>query len=488
MVCQICGKKSGYYPLCNEHFKMRDKGLVAKCEECKKWYLVSDGCSRCNKASDEEKGEIHFISDDQTGIPFIERDSLASGSIMDESPEITTGQALDTDMDQPVDYLLFPGNNTWLLYPFYEKLRQARTREGGVRILYYGDSQIEGDRITAYLRKKFQSRFGGSGPGLISPRMVVSYTQSVIISGSANWRRYTLRDLRDSIIISNKLGVLLNYCSFTAPYETSSDEELHAATVKIAASRMGYDNSEVYRVCRILADHILAPLYVQVRTAGRVIQDTIPVQESLAIIQYPLHSQEDQLELQFRSQTSPRIFAISLDDTMGLAIDNIPLRGSQGTDFSRTDTALLGNMVRSLNVGMIILHFGVNVAMNEVDNYNYYERALARELTLLKELCEVPIMVIGISDMYVDGGQRELPNLEKIRTAQINAARKANAIYFDLYKAMGGQGSMKAWVNSDPPLARSDHIHFSREGADSVAQQIYDAIMNNYSAFAKKNE
>jgi len=32
-----------------------------------------------------------------------------------------------------------------------------------VRILHYGDSQLEGDRITDYFRNKIQKRFGGKG-------------------------------------------------------------------------------------------------------------------------------------------------------------------------------------------------------------------------------------------------------------------------------------------------------------------------------------
>lgn len=37
MACQICGGKSGFYPLCSKHFKARDKGEVSKCEDCGIW-------------------------------------------------------------------------------------------------------------------------------------------------------------------------------------------------------------------------------------------------------------------------------------------------------------------------------------------------------------------------------------------------------------------------------------------------------------------
>lgn len=40
--CQICGKSSGMYPLCKEHFKMRDEGLVQKNEYTGQWELVDN--------------------------------------------------------------------------------------------------------------------------------------------------------------------------------------------------------------------------------------------------------------------------------------------------------------------------------------------------------------------------------------------------------------------------------------------------------------
>ncbi|MFW9807602.1 MAG: NUDIX hydrolase N-terminal domain-containing protein, partial [Candidatus Thorarchaeota archaeon] len=59
MPCQICGKKSGYYPLCAEHFQMRDQGLVVKCKDCGKWHLKAEGCSRC-KHEERDSDDIMF--------------------------------------------------------------------------------------------------------------------------------------------------------------------------------------------------------------------------------------------------------------------------------------------------------------------------------------------------------------------------------------------------------------------------------------------
>ena len=54
-------------------------------------------------------------------------------------------------------------------YPFQTFLDSLRYSKGQVRIIYYGDSQIEGDRITSYLRHTLRKGHGGTGPGLFLP-------------------------------------------------------------------------------------------------------------------------------------------------------------------------------------------------------------------------------------------------------------------------------------------------------------------------------
>lgn len=52
MACQVCGKPSGYYPLCNVCFGLRDKKLVNKCEICGKWSKTGDDyCDNCKSTN-----------------------------------------------------------------------------------------------------------------------------------------------------------------------------------------------------------------------------------------------------------------------------------------------------------------------------------------------------------------------------------------------------------------------------------------------------
>ena len=67
MVCQICGAKSGYYPLCNKCFKLRDEGKATKCNDCGIWKKgVKPLCKECwlkNKKAELKVSDGYKISD-----------------------------------------------------------------------------------------------------------------------------------------------------------------------------------------------------------------------------------------------------------------------------------------------------------------------------------------------------------------------------------------------------------------------------------------
>ena len=71
----------------------------------------------------------------------------------------------------PVDSISLPAEDTITVIsdPLKRFTDSLRYSEGQVRIMYYGDSQIEGDRITSFLRHILREQYGGAGPGLFCP-------------------------------------------------------------------------------------------------------------------------------------------------------------------------------------------------------------------------------------------------------------------------------------------------------------------------------
>jgi hypothetical protein len=198
----------------------------------------------------------------------------------------------------------------------------------------------------------------------------------------------------------------------------------------------------------------------------------------------------EKLKLEFSPESNLSLFGVSLDNSWGIAVDNIPLRGSSGLEFSKTDTVILKKMYKDLHVGMLILQFGGNV-VPYLESVSAYKKYFIRELSLLKRLLPgVPVLVVGPSDMSVkeNGRYMTYPNLEKVRDAMRRAALDSGCSFWDMYEAMGGRNSMPSWVFAEPPLAVNDFVHFNIRGSRIIAEMLYNSIIYEYNLWRKGEE
>jgi lysophospholipase L1-like esterase len=214
--------------------------------------------------------------------------------------------------------------------------------------------------------------------------------------------------------------------------------------------------------------------------------DFLPVSDGLEIKHWHFDQPATKLKFSFQGSVSPDFYGIALDDERGVAVDNIPMRGSAGLVFTMMNQDLLKEMYDSMNVKMLILQFGGNVVPYIAENYNYYEKWFASQLRRLRQLCpDIPIVVIGVSDMSTKEKDRFVtyPNLEKVRDALKSASFNAGCAYWDMFEAMGGKNSMPSWVYAQPPLASSDFVHFNQRGARVIAEMFYNAFIYEYESY-----
>ncbi|MCD6565842.1 MAG: hypothetical protein J7K53_07845 [Bacteroidales bacterium] len=436
-----------------------------------------------------------FIPHYSSAIPFLKERFLhkttPDTSIALNSNQIDQGSILVTGADELLpetekrkdektlfQSIEYPPGMDSVLNHFFSELITIRDNKGSTRILHYGDSQIEGDRITSLIREYLQNEFGGKGPGLLLPGMVVPLTASVKMKSSKNWRLFTRKEVNDSVISNNKLGVMLQFSGFS-----------NSASFSVRNSSICPVHAKSYDLCTILYGNNKVPVSLEIKSNGIPVKtDTLKtIVTGYMLKSYRLESPE-QLEITFKSTGSIDLYGIALDGSYGVSMDNIPLRGSAGLEFTKTDRIMLEKMYHDLNVSLVLLQFGVNVAPNIVESYSYYEHAFYRQLKLLKQIKpDLSIVVMGISDMARKEETRVVsyPNLEKIRDAQKNAAFKAGCAFWDSYEAMGGEGSMTDWANGDPPLARKDFIHLTYTGSNKLAEMFLKSLMSDFRKYEK---
>lgn len=430
-----------------------------------------------------EYADITEIIEDNIGATT---DTINIAPIVEE-PKVDTIRANVTILRKKVQPIEYPAGDSSALFTFFTKLDKCQTKR--VRVMHYGDSQIEGDRITGYLRNRFQRQFGGSGPGLMPIVPGHAESASIIHQASGNWVKHSVYYKKDTILPHRKFGLLGSFARFTTYQSDSlaSDTITHEATLSFSRSGMAYSSVRDFTECRIFYGHCNQPF-----TVKGFIEDSltwfeeIDTTQSTQSFKWSMQHPPRDFKIAFSGKQSPDIYGIALDAPNGVSVDNLPFRGSSGIEFTRLNYSQLRQMKQQLNPGLVILEFGVNVVPYQVKSFKFYERALTRQLKYLKYVMpNASLLVIGVSDMSQRSGNyyTSYSTVEKIRNAQKNAAKNAGCAFWDLYLAMGGKNSMPSWVFAHPPLAQKDFIHFNRKGGHIVAQMFYNALMQEYQKF-----
>lgn len=385
----------------------------------------------------------------------------------------------------------YPRGDHSILQSFFQSLRKVKKENELIRILHYGDSQIEGDRISSYIRNQLQKEFGGAGIGLIPAVLPHNTSISLKHSITSNWSRFALNNMKDANFQHRRFGVLMSFSRFS-PYYSNYQDNVYEASITLKNSPITFDLNNEFTRCRVFFGYNNKPFIVQMNYGNKTADaDMIPPIDTLRQIDWAVPPFTDELTLTFRGNHSPDIYGLALDGEEGVALDNIPLRGSRGTGFTKTDTAFLHSMMRELNVKLILMHFGVNLVPSIKANYDFYEQRFYEQLEMFKSIGDdINIIVMGVTDMSrkKGGGFQSYPNIEKIRDAQKRAAFRANCAFWDTYEAMGGENSMPGWVFTEPPLARKDFTHFTYKGSVVIAKMFYKALMKDYHAYLLKQQ
>lgn len=371
----------------------------------------------------------------------------------------------------------FPSGDSTVLKSFFTRLQEARTSNIPSRIIYFGDSQLEGDRVTGAIRTKFQQYFGGGGSGFLAPEMLYSTSRSVRIEHSAGWKKHSPGDFSDE---QENISLLFHSAMLPAG-QTGWFKLKHLGGTLV---------SQVFSSMKVFY-HCSDSLFVDVKQEGKpVYSGRLAGLASIRALNFRFSDIPSEVEFMFRSKSDLTITAFSLENKNGVQIDNIALRGQVAPLFSRSDMQAMHETVRLVKPALCIWQFGVNLVPYPLDNYDYYREQLVHEIWLLKQLMpDVPVLLVGLSDMArnVQGKMVSYPNIVAIKKAQLEAAALCHCAFWDLEAFMGGPGSMVRWVESQPRLGQKDYIHFTEEGAQYVGTQLGDLLLTEYNHFIKTN-
>jgi len=374
------------------------------------------------------------------------------------------------------DRIYLPDDDYTFFDPVFQAFERARKEGKTVRVVHYGDSQIELDRISSNLRDALQERFGGEGTGMF-PALTRTPMASVSRSASGGLAGFPM--VGDSLTRRaghNRYGPLSQVVSV----QGSGTVSLRALRQKSTLERVRHFSSVSVLYGRASEDF-----------AVTVQSDTLkpdPVtrkQGGLTWTTWKFSKPVDKATLRFTG--SAEVYGVATDGKAGVTVDNVPLRGSTGTILTRIDKDLMKNAYALDDTRLIILQFGGNFvpAAGSSKAISGYMDKVRDQIAWFREA--VPggkVLFIGPSDMAAwneeDGRLHSYRRLAEVVDSLKAVTLRCGAAYWDLYGMMGGANSMPQWVRHKPALAGPDYVHFTPAGAKVVGETLSQSLLTYY--------
>ena len=403
--------------------------------------------------------------------------SLPKPEPVDTTPIITPTATVDSTIHKQVasntssEKTSTSPDSRQYLAAFYQALKSADQMP--VRVIHYGDSQIEEDRITTILREQWQKKYGGGGPGLLPlhqtiPTRTIRQRLSIdgiVQSSQKGPKRYLIYGPRRMRMDTTLYGVMGQVAIMDSTLVKGSEEiVMNVEPIDKMRKPHNYFNRVRVLTSPDLDVSILHP------NAQKDLTSTTPY--------YILPDSTTKCEIHL--QGKGQVYGVSLETPTGIIVDNIPMRGCSGTIFTKIDSAQLSDFYRETNTRLIILQFGGNMIpqTDSKSTISGYVRSTLRQQIRHIRACapQASILFIGPSDMStnINGTITTYPLVPYMDLQLKKMAAEEKIAYWSIYDAMGGYNSMVSW--HDKGLAGSDYVHFTRAGANTIGKKLYKWI------------
>ena len=373
------------------------------------------------------------------------------------------------------DRILLPDDDYTFFDPVFRAFERARVENRTIRVVHYGDSQIEIDRISGDLREALQQRFGGSGTGMF-PATTNTPMASISRSASGGLTSYTMfGDSTTRRAGHKRYGPLSQVTGLSG----NATVNLRAKNQKTTLEHVRYFSS-----VSVLYGHPSASFTVTVQSD--TLKPKPAIREKGGVTWMTWNFPRPVEKATVKLSGSAEIYGISTDGTAGVTVDNVPMRGSTGTILTNIDQDLLQASYDLDGTRLIILQFGGNfvpVASSSKVISSYMDK-VRKQIRFFQEAAPgAKVLFIGPSDMGVsseDGRVATYRRLPEVVDSLRATSLQCGAAFWDLYRMMGGQNSMVQWVRHQPAYAGPDHIHFTTIGAHLVGETLARSFLTCY--------
>jgi len=394
-------------------------------------------------------------------------------------PGVTGGKtaiAPAVDEDEPPRPIDDPSGAA--LDPFFAKLAQVKSKQAGAvaRILYFGDSIVASDFVTGKLRRMLQTRFGDAGHGY-----------AIIANAWPGWFH---------IDVSRKASAEWRVSTCVGPYAKDGLYGLGCASFtsyhKGIWSEFGTADQDQWgrKVSRFEIEYLVQPdggtldLVVDGKTVEQLATAGAETQVAYHTVTVP--DGPHRLKIQAASDGPIRVFGIRMErDVTGVTLSAMGITGARARFLDKQDDDHWAAVLRGAKPALVCLAFGSNEItdgqMYPIEDYRETLTAVMKQVRAA--VPKASLMLVGPPDMASKNAAwgHSRPMVHYIVEAQKELAADHRWAFWDQYRAMGGTGSMWAWMQAG--LGSKDMFHPTGRGGNMLGTWQYLALMQAFEKY-----
>lgn len=328
------------------------------------------------------------------------------------------------------------------------------------RVAVVGDSYIEGDIFTQDLREKLQEAYGGEGVGYVNMHSDFPGFRRSVRQGGSGWKTY----------LANKKSER-KYIFLSEQYAMPTGEAL--STYKGSTS---FAHAAKWSHSRFL---FISPqnTTVNVKTSeGEWEERNITAGDNVQCIE--ILAETSRLDIK-TSDTSLIGLGVWLDGTTGVSLDCMSSRGFSGITLTKINKDLCHEVSEIIDYDLIVLEFGINAMSSSQKDYSVYSSRMVDVINHVRSCFpRADILLMGVGDRGEKRGSQvcSMSTAPAMVSAQRDAARRAQCLFWDTREAMGGEGAVVEW--SSAGLINKDYVHMSHRGGARLAKELFNAIQH----------
>jgi len=270
----------------------------------------------------------------------------------------------------PADITCFEdySKNKDALSKVFESIKDIHENKSKVRIAFFGDSYIEGDILTAEVRKKLQNRFGGGGVGFVPITSEVAGFRQTIIHKFTNFTSYNIINQSKTKIPFAAGG----YCFYPL-----SGNILYYAGVKKSNRLKRFNNIRVF-----YETNKLLPVNFSANNQKSYFQ-TVPSNKMEAHTMRNIKT--NAISFNFPATNDLKLFGISIEDSSGIVLDNFGMKSNSGINLNNIAEKKHREFDSLQDYKLVVLQYGLNAVGPTTTNLNWYINSMTRVVKRIKK-------------------------------------------------------------------------------------------------------